>query len=204
MKIFILVIAVSILFFSCNEKAIFVENHKIEGGWHKDDIQEFEVNAESSEQLYNAMIKLIISDDYPYSNIWFFTKIMHEGEVVDQDTIMMLLCDQEGHWFGHHSNNKILQYWPFKQYNKFGGKIGAEQDPSSGKIKKTIVWDNDKIHYGTLNNIQFLEDGKYTFTIQHAMRDDVISGIHEVGLKLYETKTLEEYEEYIEEANKQQ
>lgn len=50
---------------------------------------------------------------------------------------------------------------------------------------KTMVWPY------TRRGLQFTEEGKYTFTLQHGMRDSLLSGIMDVGLEINEIKAQE-------------
>jgi gliding motility-associated lipoprotein GldH len=96
-----LVIALAFLFSSCDESPYFEEYLSVgEKGWQADSIASFQVEIEDTTCSYALVFNLRANDDYPYSNLYLFRKILSEESTEYADTAQIFLADAYGRWLG--------------------------------------------------------------------------------------------------------
>ncbi len=86
---------------SCNGNKILDEVKELpEYGWQKDSLQKFSFQVEDTNYTYDLFLKMRISADYPFSNIW--VRGHEEGPSGQKatDRYEFILATPEGKWTG--------------------------------------------------------------------------------------------------------
>ncbi len=145
-----LVISILILIMgSCDPNRVYDRNVSVNPeGWMPRDLKEFQVEITDTISIYNLYIHLRHTNDYPFSNIYFFIQTRFPDGQLYQDTVEYILANPSGKWLGK----------------------------GLGKIK-----DN---RYPFRKGIHFPGKGVYRFSIQQAMREKYLKGVHDVGLRI--------------------
>ncbi len=95
--------AISLLFIliSCDENRILDDYKSMPDAiWLKNDLVEFNFTLEDTLSKNNVFIKIRNTVDYPYSNIYLFTKVSFPDGKVLIDTLEYEMTDAEGMWLG--------------------------------------------------------------------------------------------------------
>jgi|LGOV01.1.fsa_nt_gb gliding motility-associated lipoprotein GldH len=93
----------SILFFivSCDENSIYDEYVNLpDAVWDEDNIVDFNFTLDDSISKNQVYIKIRNTVDYPYSNLYLFTKVNFPDGKVLIDTLEYEMTDAEGLWLG--------------------------------------------------------------------------------------------------------
>ena len=100
--LFILTIGILLLFMgACDKSMVFDEFHHIsDGSWGWDEKLEFEVEAVDTSILYDMLINLRHSTDYPFSNLYMFVHVSGPSGQSLTDTINFRLAENSGKWLG--------------------------------------------------------------------------------------------------------
>lgn len=86
---------------SCNTKVIFSEQKPLpDAKWDVRDTVMFSLNIEDTLGLYDFVISLRNTTDYPYSNIFLFINTVFPEGQRSVDTLEYMLADQYGKWLG--------------------------------------------------------------------------------------------------------
>jgi gliding motility-associated lipoprotein GldH len=100
-SLFPLIITVAFLFSSCNESPYFEEYLSVgEAGWQADSTASFQVEIEDTTCSYALVFNLRANNNYPYSNLYLFRKILSEESTEYADTAQIFLADAYGRWLG--------------------------------------------------------------------------------------------------------
>jgi gliding motility-associated lipoprotein GldH len=138
---------------ACRQDSIYTRQfHLADALWTSGDTLRFETAVDDTNGLYDLVIALRNTTDYPYSNIYFFIHTHFPQGQVSVDTLQYLLADPYGQWLG--SGRGFLR--------------------------------DHSILYRY--NIRFSQAGLYRFNIVHAMRNDTLTGIDELGFTLRHAK----------------
>lgn len=87
--------------FSCIDKYQFAENKTIKNEkWGSNLILRFEYENTDTLQAKDVIINLRHSNEYPYSNIYFFITTLAPNGLRVKDTIEYILADNSGKWIG--------------------------------------------------------------------------------------------------------
>lgn len=97
-----LFLIISFIFSSCQPKNIHFERAaRVDNNWEKDDVKAFSMPVEQKESNYNFYLIVRNNNQYPYRNIYLFTKLKSpKGEVI-ADTLEYQLADRSGKWLGY-------------------------------------------------------------------------------------------------------
>jgi len=97
----LLAIAAAFYLSSCDEPPYFEEYLKVgESGWLADSSASFQVEIEDTSSAYALVFNLRANDDYPYSNLYLFRKILSAESTEYADTAQIFLADAYGRWLG--------------------------------------------------------------------------------------------------------
>jgi len=114
MRILLTVISILFVLISCDENRVFDEYKSIpEAVWLKDDLVKFEFTLDDTLSRNQVYIKIRNTVDYPYSNIYLFTKVDFPDGRILIDTLEYEMTDAEGMWLGDGVSgikNNLLYY----------------------------------------------------------------------------------------------
>ncbi len=121
----------SILFFAaCSANYCYESDVEIPAnGWDYNKSAVFETNIEDTAQVYNLIFALSNTDEYRYSNIWFFVKTISPKGITHKDTLEYFISKNDGQWVGNEENS----IWTSKMYFK-----NAVRFPENGKYRFEI------------------------------------------------------------------
>jgi len=109
---------------ACSNRNIVVEQTvKFEkNNWSATKPATFEFEVEDTVSYFNLFIKTKNTNNYPNSNIWFFTHLKSPQDYSITDTLEYILCDAKGQWYGEKSHGEYEIWNLYKQNVKFRQK----------------------------------------------------------------------------------
>lgn len=108
---------------SCDSNLVFEENLKIdESVWNRTQQAQFSFEITDSTQLHNFFINFRHAGDYPYKNLYLFTRIKSPDGKIARDTAQMLLADNKGRWLGKSIGDIYDYQFKFKEQFMFPEK----------------------------------------------------------------------------------
>lgn len=97
-----LVILLSFLFFSCEQKALYDQYQAIQNtAWEKSKEYYFSFQIEDITVPYNLTLQIRNNNMYPYQNLWLFCNEEQPIGPQLKDTTECTLADEFGKWHGH-------------------------------------------------------------------------------------------------------
>ncbi len=97
-------LAICILSFSlisCDSNLLFEENLKVsDAKWHRNESARFNFIVEDTLSEYDLYLNVRHGGDYPYKNLYLFTKTSSPNGLVSVDTAQMIFADNQGRWLG--------------------------------------------------------------------------------------------------------
>ena len=140
------------VFASCNFHDVYFEYSSIRPtGWSKDSMYVFKVPVTDTTATYNIYINVRNRGEYPYQNLWFFTREIAPDHSINKDSIECYLADQRGKWLGSGLGSIMEMPVLYKQ------------------------------------NVRYHKAGVYRYDIGHGMRDSLLTGINDIGLRIEKT-----------------
>ena len=86
---------------ACVQGVVFSEQKPLDDSkWYIRDTVKFSVNVEDTLNLYDFIISLRNTTDYPYSNIFLFINTVFPEGQRSVDTLEYTMADQYGKWLG--------------------------------------------------------------------------------------------------------
>jgi gliding motility-associated lipoprotein GldH len=111
---------VLLLFFSCDDKQVFDAYTSTQGQWHKDSIVTFNFKAPDTINPYNLFINIRNTNDYPFSNLFLITELIHPNGKIIKDTLEYKMAAPNGELLGTGlSNLKENKLWYKGHENDF-------------------------------------------------------------------------------------
>lgn len=108
---------------SCDSNLLFEENLKIEeANWDRNQQAQFSFDVVDSSALYNFFINFRHAGDYPYKNLYLFTRITSPNGKTARDTAQMILADNKGRWMGKSIGDIYDYQFKFKEEFMFPSK----------------------------------------------------------------------------------
>ena len=101
--------------FACSDGLTKKYNKNIEFAgnlWNATDTAEFKFKIDNSDKKYRLVVGFHTTDQYNFSNIWFFTKHNLAGKS-KTDTLEFTMADISGKWYGDHSGEEVNTYIMF-------------------------------------------------------------------------------------------
>lgn len=90
-----------LLFSACDSNLLFEENLKVsDARWDRDEKAVFTFEVEDTLSTYDFYLNVRHSGDYPYKNLYLFTKSRSPNGLVAIDTAQMIFADNMGRWMG--------------------------------------------------------------------------------------------------------
>ncbi|MBP6979243.1 MAG: gliding motility lipoprotein GldH [Lentimicrobiaceae bacterium] len=92
---------VALILFSCDRNRVYDQYAFVNpDGWIPRDGKEFPVEITDTVAIYNLYINLRHTNDYPFSNIFFFVQTRFPDGQLYCDTVEYILADPTGKWTG--------------------------------------------------------------------------------------------------------
>lgn len=131
-----------IFFAACDEGRIYEKSLKIpESEWERNETAEFEFEIEDSLASYTFSLHFRHAGNYPYKNIYLFTKTKSPSGKLAVDTAQMILANNQGRWLGKGIGDIYDYQFQFKKGPIF---------PEKGKYKVEI---EQAMREKTLSNV---------------------------------------------------
>lgn len=165
MKKWLLLICLSIFFFSCNDgDRLYEQNTDVpESNWFKDSVIVFEFEIQDTSVYYHLFYNVRNTLNYKYCNLYMQYKLSFEDELISSNQHEMYLFDK--------TTGKPMGS---------GGLFG------SGSLGD--VYDH---RYPCLTKFKFPKTGTYRFEVLQYMRDeDPLGEILSVGLRIEKSKGI--------------
>lgn len=97
-----------LLLASCDGTVYYSEYVDVdEGGWKICDSTCFDVQVDDTTHLFDLLVEVRNSVDYPYSNLFLFINTTFPDGSLSCDTMELPLADPSGAWLGKHSGRYV-------------------------------------------------------------------------------------------------
>ncbi len=131
---------ISLLFFSCENQALYDQYQAIDNTtWEKDKEYYFTFLVTDISVPYNLTLEVRNNNLYPYQNLWLFCKEELPIGPLKRDTIECMLANEYGKWHGHgislfQSSFPIRTNYvfPYEGQYTFSFRQGMRNDKLSG------------------------------------------------------------------------
>ena len=138
--------ALGVTFSSCDSTRIYEEYHSFDAHeWAQDDQVRFEYETDSIyAKAINFSVNLRFDPAYAYRNLFTFLKIeMPNGQQIN-DTLNLLLMDDQGHYLSHVSGGSVKEsrhYYKFAVTNPPKGKyiINLQQAMREASLEHVVA-----------------------------------------------------------------
>lgn len=96
-----LLCALAVCLYACSVGDVYYSDFKhLEAGWSKDTPLCFELPDSVEEAVSELDICIRHDNYYPYRNIWIIADFVKDRDVVESDTLNIVLADKFGNWYG--------------------------------------------------------------------------------------------------------
>lgn len=103
------VLFAAFLFFTqCESPHFYQEQKSLGEKWNKDAAVTFNFEIKDTTDAYNMSFLTRNTNEYPYSNLYIFTKLIDPKGQEYSDTLQYYLAFQDGEWIGKGQNLKEL------------------------------------------------------------------------------------------------
>lgn len=126
-------IALGLLFVSCDSKSVYDKYKSVPNVWHKDSIVSFNITPPDSIKPYNLFINLRNTEAYKYSNLYLIVEMDFPHGKIIKDTLEYRMADPSGKLLGEGMTDiKENKLW-YKE-----GVIFAESGDYTVKIQQAM------------------------------------------------------------------
>lgn len=147
------------LFTSCTEPPVFQADVPVpEGVWDRTFKPAFAFDIADTVNKHDVYIDVRHTGDYPFSDLFLFVDLEGPGGRTARDTVECLLADPSGQWYG-----------------KGTGFIFARRTEISAKVLYKL-------------NNRFPASGRYSITLEQAMRTAKLEGVLDIGVSIERSK----------------
>jgi gliding motility-associated lipoprotein GldH len=92
-------------------------------GWHKDSVAVFKSSVSQIEKSCHILLTIENTEEYEYSNAWFFVDAVSPMGKIHRDTLECNLADDRGQWYGKRKRGKKFKSThPYKLNIRFPEK----------------------------------------------------------------------------------
>lgn len=117
---FLLLTCALLLFVGCNSNVFYSHSEPVsERGWSVDQQLLYSMNIVDTIQFYNFYVDLRITDDYPYSNFFFFINTRHPDGATSRDTLECSLANPDGSWLGRSTGRFVSSRYFLRKNVRF-------------------------------------------------------------------------------------
>jgi gliding motility-associated lipoprotein GldH len=119
-SIIIVTLILSAFFYSCDSKGAFEQNVKIPNEqWNMDSMAVIHANITDTTTVYNVLVNIRNTTDYPNSNLYLFITTHAPSGAVIRDTMECMLANDMGKWLGNGFGRMRDNQIPYKSSVKF-------------------------------------------------------------------------------------
>jgi len=120
MKYSVIVIFLLLAMMSCKHAVIFEDERSISNAsWHQDSTIEYKVTITDTLTPVNVLYEITNNNDYPFSNLYLFTRVEFPNGKLIQDTLEMVLASSSGKWIGKGWFGSHKTTFPFRMNIRF-------------------------------------------------------------------------------------
>jgi len=120
MRIFLAVTGLMLLMVSCDPLMYYDTYSKAEGGlWKWSDIKRFEADMNDSISMFDILINIRHTTDYPKSNLFVFVTTTAPSRASRRDTVEIIISDDHGKWRGNGFGNIKLVSLEYRRAVRF-------------------------------------------------------------------------------------
>ena len=103
-----ILISLVLLLASCDGTVYYSEYGDVsEKGWKAADSVCFDVQVDDTTHLFDLLVEVRNTVDYPYSNLFLFVNTTFPDGTMSRDTMELPLADASGAWLGKHSGRYV-------------------------------------------------------------------------------------------------
>ncbi len=118
----IVLILLTLIFFSCDEKRVFDEYKSVGRSWHKDSLVAFDLPILDSTKRYNLFVTLRNNNDYPFNNLFLIVDLEMPNGFTKIDTLEYEMSYPDGTLMGEGFFNVKESKLFYKDNVRFRGK----------------------------------------------------------------------------------
>lgn len=107
-SLYVLVLTVCFFFIQCDSPHYYQEQKSVGKGWDKDLALTYNFEIKETTASYDFSFVSRNNNDYPYANLYIFTKLVDPKGQEFSDTLQYYLAFQDGEWIGKGNNLKEL------------------------------------------------------------------------------------------------
>ena len=96
----VLILLVSMLFFSCDKKRVFDEYKSVGSAWHKDSVVSFNLPELDSTKKYDLFINIRDNNNYPFNNLFLIVTLEKPNGYTKVDTLEYQMAAPDGTLLG--------------------------------------------------------------------------------------------------------
>ena len=116
-------IAILLSLQSCDSNLLFEENLKVSNAvWHRHEKALFNFVVEDTTSKYDLYLNVRHGGDYPYKNLYLFTKTKSPNGLLAIDTAQMIFADNQGRWMGKGIGGIYDYQFKYKEQIEFPAK----------------------------------------------------------------------------------
>lgn len=87
---------------SCHRGVLVSEYQSLPlSGWQAQEVMSFTFDVTDTTSVYNVVMNVRHTDDYPYQNIWLFADLYADSLLLSCDTLNYILANERGEWLGN-------------------------------------------------------------------------------------------------------
>ena len=119
-RVLIVAAAVAMLVSGCRNNVFYSHSESVDDrGWSLDDSRNFHIDITDTTQLYDFYVDLRVTNQYPYSNFFFFITTQHPDGALSSDTLECPLAAPDGSWLGRSSGRFVSNRYYFRKNVRF-------------------------------------------------------------------------------------
>jgi gliding motility-associated lipoprotein GldH len=108
LKLFSVVLVASVLLSACSSNTLHSESIPIAGrAWKQGVKTEFKVPIKDTAQLYDVVLTVRTTSDYPYSNLWMYLTVDGPLGKSKRFPLEIITADVKGQWMGEKSGSTV-------------------------------------------------------------------------------------------------
>lgn len=116
-------VIIMLFVFSCNQSVVYEINERIPGdSWNRYHVPLFEIDITDTLSLYDLMINLRNTGEYPRSNLFLFITAKSPGGASTRDTMELVLAGPSGKWKGKGYGSVWQNRFFYRQNVRFAEK----------------------------------------------------------------------------------
>lgn len=140
LKISGLFILIALFLIGCDEQKVYEKNLSISNAqWERNEKAIFQFTISDTTSLYNLYLNFRHAGDYPYNNLYLFTKLRSPEGKVARDTAQMIFADKKGRWLGKGIGDIYDYQFKFKEAFMFPRNGEYSVEIEQAMREKTLV-----------------------------------------------------------------